>query len=114
MSGMAKPPKPAPSTPRPLDLELEARLRELERASARRNAELAVASRRRQIRWLLSQIDRASDTPRPGGAAGQSEGALWSVAAELAHVVARLGEVGHFLGVFADEAEAEERLGVRI
>ena len=80
----------------------------------RRNADLAVASRRRQIRWLLSKIDRVSDTPRPGGAAGQSEGALWSVAAELAHVVARLGDVGLFLGVFGDEAEAEERLGVRI
>ena len=114
MSGMARLPKPALSTPRALDPELQACLRELERASTRRNADLAVASRRRQIRWLLSKIDRVSDTPRPGGAAGQSEGALWSVAAELAHVVARLGEVGHFLGVFADEAEAEERLGVRI
>ncbi|MBI5853019.1 MAG: hypothetical protein HZB39_18570 [Planctomycetes bacterium] len=111
---MAKPPKPAPpAAHRPVP-ELSAALRELERAFERSDAELAVASRRRQVRWLLGEIDRAIDTPSPRVTAIATEGARWGVAAELAHVIARLGEVGRFLGLFADEADAEAKLGVRL
>lgn len=102
MSGMARPPRPAPSPPRLLDPELQACLRELERAFTRRNTELAIASRRRQVDWLIAKFDRARDRPRSGGVARRSDAALWGVASELSHVVARLGEVGRFLGVFAD------------
>ena len=62
---------------------------------------------------LLREIE-VRDRERDARFGTQEQEASWDDVGDLASVPQNLGEVGRALGVFADEADVETKLGVRL